>query len=567
MAPPSGRQSLLLDTAAALAVAAATLLLLWRLTGGGFVHDDDRYVTDARPVQAGLTAAGVRWAFTTTAAEFWHPVTWLSLMLDRQLFGPGPFGFHRSALLLHAVNAVLLFVAARVLVGSRATGVLAALLFAVHPLHVETAAWIADRKDLLAGLFCLLCLIGYRRYAARPGPLRYALALAAFALGLLAKPSLVSLPAALLLLDWWPLGRLRSGPGGTGTRRLLAEKVPFALAALAAAGVGYWAQARVGNVHGLADLPLDARVANALTAAVAYLRMTALPAGLAVYYPHPLGSIPAAHALAALGLLAGVTALLVRRRRAAPHLLAGWLWFGTMLLPVSGLVQVGDHAMADRYTYVPHTVLFLALAWGASRLATRRPEATAAVLVACVAACAALSAAAWRQAGFWKDAETLYRRSLAVTRDNRWVRQNLGTALVNAGRYREGEEQFRALLRLDPGSGDGEMRLAFSLAHQGAYAEAERHARRAAALAPRDARVWNVLGTVVAAEGRYDEAVAYCGRAIALDPGFVDAYLSLGEILGDQGRRAEGVYFLDEALRRDPGNERALASRAGLTAR
>lgn len=542
------------DAAAAFLLSGVVALLFWRVVGFGIFHDDSVYATALPQVQGGLSPAGIRWAFTTLHAEFWHPVTWLSLMLDRQLFGPGVAGFHLSALLLHLANTLVLYAAVRRFTGKIAPSVLTALLFAIHPLHVQTVAWIADRKDLLAALFCFLFLLCYRAYAARPGLARYLLALGVFALGLMSKPSLVVLPVVLLFLDWWPLARLHPGAGAARTRRLLLEKIPLLLLSLALSVVGYLAQARTDGVASLAALGLRARVTNALVSCVDYLRLTVWPAGLSSHYPHPGDSIPTATAALALLLLAVLTGLVIGRRRHSPQLLVGWAWFGGMLLPVLGLIQVGNHAMADRYSYVPHVGLFLGLSWWLSRLVGRRPGLRPAALLLVPALLAALSAAAWREVGHWRDGVTRYRRDLAVAADNWFTRLNLGLALMGTGEYPEAEEHFRAMLRLNPASPRGHQSLALALAWQGRLAEAETHAREAVRRSPRDAAARNSLAWILSSRGNAAEAEALCREAIALDPTLTDAYVNLAAILSLQGRAEEAIPWLGEVVRLDPAN-------------
>ncbi len=542
------------DALACLLLAGVVILLFWRVTGYGAYHDDDVYVTAVPQVMNGLTPVGIRWAFTTMHAEFWHPATWLSLMLDRQLFGPGIDGFHLSALLLHLANTLLLYAAIRRYTGKPEVGFLTAILFAIHPLHVQTVAWIADRKDLLAAIFCLLSLLCYRAYAARPGAARYLLALAAFALGLMSKPSLVVLPALLLFLDWWPLGRLYSGAGAATVRRLLIEKTPFLVLSLAMTAVGYWAQARADGVASLAALGIRARLTNALVSYVDYLRLTVWPAGLAAHYPHPRESIPLAKAAFALILLVGITVLVIRWRRRHPHLLVGWAWFAGMLLPVIGLIQVGNHAMADRYSYVPHVGLFLGIAWWLSRLTAQRPTLRPTAVIVVPVLLLALSTATWREVDTWKDGVTRYRRDLAVTEDNWFTRLNLGLALMKQRRYPEAEEQFRATLRLDSASSRGYQSLALALASQDRLAEAETQAREGVRRAPRNAAARNSLAWILSSQGNFAEAETLCREAISLEPAFTDAYVSLAAILTGQGRHEEALRLLGEAVRLDPGS-------------
>lgn len=540
------------DTLACLLLAGLVLLVFWRVAGSGTFHDDDVYATAVPQVQAGLTADGVRWAFTTMHAEFWHPVTWLSLMLDRELFGPGISGHHVSAMLIHLLSTLLLFLAARRLTGRLTPALLAAALFATHPTHVQTVAWVADRKDLLAAFFCFLALLLYRAYAARPGPARYAAALAAYALGLMAKPSLVTLPVLLLLLDWWPLGRL--GPGGTALRRLIVEKLPFLALSVAMTVIGYLAQARTEGIAPLSAIGVRGRVTNALVAGADYARMTVWPSGLASHYPHPGDSLSSAETGLALAVLAAITSVAVLARRSHPHLLVGWAWFGGMLLPVVGLIQVGNHAMADRYSYVPHAVPFLAFSWWLSRLVARRPHWRSGTVAAAVALVAALSVASWREVGYWHDGVTRYGRDLAVAGDNWFARLNLGLALVKQRDYAGAEEQFRAILRLDPSSSRGHGSLALALALQGRLADAEPHAREAVRRAPRSAEARNTLAWILAHRGAGTEAEAVAREAIALDPALADAHVNLATILAGQDRIEEASASLETAIRLNPDN-------------
>lgn len=549
-----GFRGRLRDAVVCLPLVGVVLLLFWRVTGYGVFHDDDVYVTAVPQVQAGLTIAGIRWAFTTLHAEFWHPITWLSLMLDRQLFGPDISGFHLSALLLHLANSLLLYAAVRRCTGDTGASLLTATLFAVHPLHVQTVAWVADRKDLLAAFFCFLFLIAYRAYAARPGASRYFLALGAFALGLMSKPSLVALPVVLLFMDWWPLGRYGRGADASAVRRLVVEKIPMLVLSLAITAIGYWAQARTDGVWSLAELGVRARLTNAVTSSLDYLRMTLWPTGLAAHYPLPEENTPLWGAAFAFVLLAGITVLVLRGRERSPHLLVGWAWFGGMLLPVIGLIQVGNHAMADRYSYVPHAGLFLGLAWWLSRLVGRRSTFRPAALLLGAAALLALTAATWREVGYWRDGVTRYRRDLAVTADNLFTRLNLGLSLLQGRHYAEAEEEFRALLRRYPANARGHQSLALALASMGRLTDAEAHARASVRFAPRDAAARSFLAWILSAQGKAVEAEALSREAIALDSALTDAYVTLAATLTDQGRHGEAIPALEEAIRLDPKN-------------
>jgi tetratricopeptide (TPR) repeat protein len=340
-------------------------------------YDDTDYVTTNQEVRAGLSAAGLRWAFTSFHAANWHPLTWLSLQLDATLFGPeAAWGYHLTNLLLHAANVLLLFLTLRRMTGAVWRGAAVAALFAVHPAHVESVAWIAERKDVLSGFFWMLTLLVYAWYAERPGWRRYLVVLAAFALGLMAKPMVVTLPCVLLLLDYWPLRRLA---GLRPAAKLVLEKLP--LFALTATACVVTMAAQKDAMSSLERLPLSERLMNTAAAYAAYLGELFWPTKLAVLYPHPHGGLTQAEAGRAVVVLAAVTALALLAWRSYPYLIVGWLWFLGTLVPVIGLVQVGAQSMADRYTYLPYVGLFLALVWGAADLAARRPLPVRSALV------------------------------------------------------------------------------------------------------------------------------------------------------------------------------------------
>lgn len=453
MRPPSSA------TLIAAALVAATLALFAPAFGNDFVnYDDPLYVTENRPVQAGLTWAGVGWACTTTTAANWHPLTWLSLQLDASLHGTeSAWGFRVTNVLLHAAGAAVLFLALR-----RATGLLwrpalVAALFAVHPLHVESVVWIAERKDVLSGLFWMLTLLAYVCYTERPGARRYLLVLAAFGLGLLAKPMLVTLPCVLLLLDYWPLRR-------PWAPRLVWEKLPLLALSAAACVVTVFAQQAGGAVRTLASVPLWLRVENTLVSYVQYVVKAVRPIDLAVFYPYP-AAVPAWQALAAGAGLAVVTAVAVRLRCRCPYLLIGWLWFLGTLVPVIGLVQVGEQALADRYSYIPLIGLFLAAVWGgADALARWRAAGAKGVLAGLILAFFSLLTVA--QSLYWHDSVTLWEHARAVTPPNAVAENSLGTALEERGNITRAARHYAEAMRLAPENADYRYNFAGALAEQ-----------------------------------------------------------------------------------------------------
>ncbi|HEY6009800.1 MAG TPA: tetratricopeptide repeat protein [Geobacteraceae bacterium] len=428
-----------LRTLTALAMlAAAVVVSYWPVLDNLFViYDDPEYVTENGPVLAGLTWKACAWAFTTVHTGNWHPLTWLSHMADVSLYGLDPRGHHLTNLVLHTANALLLFTLLRRLTGKDTRSLAVALLFALHPLHVESVAWVAERKDVLSGLFFLLTLLAYHRYTLRPGPGRMAPVALALAAGLAAKQMLVTTPVVLLLLDRWPLGRLRDavhGDGSTTLRRLCVEKIPLFLLAAAGAAITFVSHRHEGAVAPLVPRELLINAANAAVAATAYLGKMLWPARLAVFYPYSPDFPPPL-------ALAGACLIIVllswgtwRWRRRAPWLFVGWYWYLVTLLPVSGVVRIGSMAMADRYTYLPLIGPFIALVWGAAELLApararvRRSAVGAACLVIIL-----LATLTWRQTRHWHDSITLFGHTVSVTRDNWLAWNNLGVAWLLRG--------------------------------------------------------------------------------------------------------------------------------------
>jgi hypothetical protein len=486
---------------------AATLWVYWPVGSHDFVSlDDYPYVVNNPHVTSGMTAENISWAFTTVYEANWHPLTWLSHMADCALFGLNPRGHHLANLFFHLANTLLLFHLLRRLTARVGRSAFVAALFALHPLHVESVAWVAERKDVLSTFFLFLTLIAYARYAARPGPSRYLLTLALFGLGLMTKPMLVTLPCVMLLLDHWPLGRMGTMPeedavGGASIPRLLLEKLPFFLLALASCVVTYHAQQRGGSMGD--PMPLAGRLANALVSYAGYLRMAFWPHDLAVFYPY-VQPLPWWEVTGAALLLAGVTAFCVATARRRPWLLFGWLWYLGTLVPVIGLVKVGIQAMADRYTYVPLIGPFLMATWGVAEYTAgwrlRRPLLGAATLLI-------LLSAAWQtrlQLKYWQDSVTLLRRSIEVTGTNFYANNILWTALHE----RQIEEHFRQGL---------------ALARRRDFSAAIDHFLEVTRLDPNQARAHLNLGLAYGELGKYPEAIAHYTRVLEISPAYREA--------------------------------------------
>ncbi len=550
---------------ACLVLVLATLVVYGEVGSHQFIHfDDEAYVSNNPAVRDGLTLKGVHWAFTTLYAGYWMPLTWLSHMLDCQLFGLNPGGHHYTNLLFHIANTLLLFLWLLRVTRAPGPAFLVAALFAWHPLHVESVAWVAERKDVLSTFFWLLTMWAYLWYAERPAWSRYLFILLSFSLGLMAKPMLVTLPLVLLLLDYWPLHRWTPGlpeekaASRVSGRRLLLEKVPLLILSGLCSAVTIFAQRASGALAPLGEVPLSERLATALVAYVWYPLKMFWPARLAVLYPYPLDSVPLWQELGAGLFLALTSLLLVRRRRRFPYLPVGWLWYLGTLLPVIGLVQAGDQAWADRFTYVPLIGLFIVCAWGARDLTAGwagarvlRPAGAGIIL-------AALLVCTFFQVRLWRDSITLFRHTLRVTQDNYIIHHNLGVALMARGRREKAVPHFLAALRLNPYNARAENKRGEDLVAQGKIAAGIARFQRAVKLKPDFPEAYNNLGLAYARQGLLDQALAMFHQAIALDQNFAAAYKNLGITLTCQGQTPKAREMLEKALQINPNDTEAL---------
>jgi tetratricopeptide (TPR) repeat protein len=520
----------------------ATVALYWPVTHHDFLdYDDDRYVTANALVQHGLALDTLKWVFLNPVCSNWHPVTMLSHLLDCQWYGLDPGKHHLTSLLFHACNTVLVFILFRRLTGALWRSACVAALFAWHPLHVESVAWIAERKDVLSAFFGLLSLLAYTRFAqTRPMPSPgsvpiprpfyrssfYWLAWTFLALGLLSKPMLVTWPCLFLLLDYWPLQRWQPAPAGetpsfpaapTTLGRLWLEKIPFFALAAAVCVLTFMVQKVTGAMHALAQVPASLRCENALISWCRYMGKTLWPADLSVFYPYP-SHWPLAWVLLAALFLGAVSVLCWLARRRQPFLLVGWCWFVGTLVPVIGVVQVGAQAMADRYTYLPSLGLFLALVWGGfawSRGARGRTITVSAALAVALISC---GAATQRQIACWQNSRTLFQHALAIVPDNDTVRNNLGSGFAMEGHREAAIEQFRAAIRLQPDC----------------------------------VEAYNNLGRMLFETGDTNGAIANYQKAIALEPDFSSAHYNLGEALAGRGQSSEAITQLNETIRLQP---------------
>jgi len=553
--------------------------------GFDFVNlDDPEYITENPYVRAGLTEQSVHWAATAFHSGHWHPLTWLSLMLDVEVFGIDARASHLVNVGLHATTAALLFLVLMTLSGAPWRALAVAALFAVHPLRVESVAWVTERKDVLSGLLFVVTLAAYAGYCRRRGwraAIVYTAAVVTYACGLMAKPMLVSVPLLLLLVDFWPLARLAEWsasaplPPAVGSqppsqrirstravslRRALAEKIPFVILAAASCAITIASQRAGGALVGPEVHPFDERVANACVAYVTYLAKTLWPTGLACFYPY---TRPPWYAPAAAALLVAVTGLALFDVKRRPYLAVGWLWFVVALVPVIGLVQAGAQSMADRFTYLPHVGLLVALVWWTADVLERRPATSRLLPWLAAAVVAGACATTYVQLQTWRNSETLLRRALAVTRDNFLAHANLGSALAEQGRYEEADEHYREAVRLRPSWPVAQNNMGNVYARAGDYEAAAYHYRNALAVRPELTRTRYNLGLALHRLGQLDQAIEQYRLVIAADPTWVDGHYSLAHALLSAGQAEAARAQAEAGLELAPDREdvRALVAR------
>ena len=497
-----------------LLLAAVTLVAYGRVWGLGFVNmDDPLYVTANSQVLTGLGWPGFAWAFTSTTQTNWHPLTWLSLMLDATIGGADPRVYHATNLLLHVANTLILFLVLTRMTGALSKSAFVAALFAIHPLHVESVAWVAERKDVLSTLFGLLTLAAYARYSERPSRGAYATVVAAFALGLLAKPMLVSLPLVLMLLDYWPLGRWEK----VGPRKLFLEKLPLFAMAFASSVVTLVVQQPA--MERMAGIPFIERAANAALSYVVYITKMAWPRRLAVFYPYPRHLV--VPSIAAAAALVAVSVAVIVFARSRPYLPVGWFWYVVTLAPVIGLVQVGLQARADRYTYVPLIGILIVLAWGVPDILNRfkpRVDLEAPVVAAGVLVVLALAACTWVQVGYWRSGVDLFTHAIDATKDNVVAHFNLSDAYSARGDTTQELLHLREAVRIDPRFPDAHFNLTSALIRERKLDEAEALCRQAQVFWPLQERTLVNLGIVELLRGNYDEAESRLSEALRRYP-------------------------------------------------
>ncbi len=511
------------------ALAVITIAVFCRVVTFDFiVYDDPSYVTANPQVQAGLSVENFAWAFASSRAYNWHPLTWLSLMLDCQLFGPDAGWFHLTNLLLHTANTVLLFILLFRMTKALWPSAFVAAAFAIHPLHIQSVAWVAERKDVLSTLFWLLTMLLYVRYTERSSTGRYVLVLFVFALGLMAKPMLVTLPVILLLLDYWPLKRKCSLP------KLLLEKLPFIFFAVVSSVITLVVQAQSGAVRDIVKFPFDIRVINALISYVKYILKMFWPVNLSVFYPHPGRSLHFSDAVIPALLFVAVTVLAIRFARTRGYLLFGWLWYLCTLMPVIGLVQVGDQAMADRYTYIPLIGLFIIIAWGLPELLARYAFRKTIFVIAAAVVLSAMAVSTCMQLGYWQNSVTILERAVEVNPNDRFAQANLGVAFLRKSSYDDAIVHFEKALQIDPCDAMSHLNIGVALFRRNKIGEAVSHFEKALAIDPCDVPTRLNLATALAKQGKTQRAIEQCDEILRIAPGRSEALELRRQILQQQ---------------------------------
>jgi tetratricopeptide (TPR) repeat protein len=519
-------------------------------------YDDPRYVYENTKITSGLSIAGIGWAFTHIHSENWHPLTTISHMLDCQVYGLKAGGHHFTNVLLHTISVVLLFVVLKQMTSALWRSAFVATVFAIHPLHVESVAWVAERKDVLSGVFFMLTLLAYVHYVRAPSIRHYVTVALLLTAGLMSKPMLVTLPFVLLLLDYWPLKRIRGQRSGVrghkNLARLAGEKIPLIALSAVSSVVTFLAQR--GALGWTEQLPILWRANNAVVTCITYIWQMLWPVKLAVFYPHPENRLPVWEIMLALAALIVASAAAIALRKKRPYFIIGWLWYLIMLVPVIGLVQVGWQGRADRYTYLPQIGLYIIATWTVADWSAswghRREilSAAAAIIIGVLSWCA------WIQTSYWRDSETLFTHALAVTSNNDVAENNLGIVLLRKGKLDESISLLQAAVNLRPENAPAHDNLAKALLQKGQVADALVHYRKLLELQPDNIEVHNIVGTVLIQQGRIREGVEEWQKVLAIQPDNGNAMSNLAWVFAtslDDSLRdgSQAVQLAEEALR------------------
>lgn len=542
----------------------ATLCVYWQTKNFSYInYDDPEYVFANVQVQQGLTIENIKWAFTTTSFSNWHPLTWISHMIDVQLYGNSPGQHHLTNVLLHIINTLLLFYLFRKMTGNILPSALLAGLFALHPLHIQSVAWISERKDLLCAQFFFLSIFSYLKYLNKGTLSDYVLTLFLFSLGLMTKPMIVTLPLVLFLLDYWPLRRL----GFSTTHqtcclpaisippreisRIILEKIPFLGLSFLSAAMTFHAQEAGGSVATLNQLSLLARMENAIVSYLLYIQKMVWPYHLSIIYPHP-GTHPTWLILSAVLIFSALTACALFFAKKRPFLIIGWLWFLSMLIPVIGIIQVGLQSMADRYTYLPMVGLFLAFSWGLYHFPLFRKNRSLYFSITGICILSLLSVLTWQELQYWQNGVRLFSRAVAITKNNFVAHNNLGYELVQNFQFEKAKKEFEIALQIDPTFFIAHLNLGRSLIEEGNIPEGIEHYRTAVKIKPDYADAHYNLGNTLLRIGNNHEAAAHYIQALRINPSLLEAYNNLGAILVSDGKFDQAIILFQKAIALNP---------------
>ena len=540
-----------------LVLIAANLVIYWQITNHEFINcDDGLYVTENSRVQAGLTFENIKWAFTSYHASNWHPLTWLSHMLDIELYGLNPMGHHWTNLQFHIANTLLLFFILFKMTGALWRSAFVAALFALHPLHVESVAWVAERKDVLSTFFGMLTISAYIIYVKKRNFFRYSLVFIFLSLGLMAKPMLVTLPFVLLLLDLWPLKRLNlplnqpEGSKNSNFIHLILEKIPF-LVPVAISSILTLVAQHSSALKTLESFPLQTRVANALISYINYIVKTLWPLHLSVFYPHP-ENLPAWQIIGATLLIAVAIFLSIHRLKKYTYIIVGLLWFFITLLPVIGIIQVGDQAMADRYTYIPLIGIFIIFAWGGSDIIKKWTNNKVVPAILAMSVLLVLTMQSFFQAGHWKNSITLFENAIKVTENNWLAHNNLGIALFSEGKFDKAIYHYKKALNIRPDTVCAIKNLGVAMFDKGNLKVAFQYFNKAIVINPEDFDAYYRIGRIMEKQEKVNEAIRHFDEAIRINPDYAPAYNEIGIILAQKGKLQKSNEFFLKAMQLKP---------------
>ena len=546
-----------------LSLAAAILLVYLQVANYNFTnYDDELYVTENPNVKAGFTIDGIFWAFTTGHAANWHPVTWLSHMLDSEIYGLNPMGHHWSNLQIHIANTILLFLFFNSVTGALWRSFLVAALFAIHPLHVESVTWVSERKDVLCAFFWILSMWAYVGYVRNALKVRYVLLIILFVLGLMSKPMIVTLPFVLLLFDFWPLLRIQSMldkkeiSASKIFAYLIREKIPLFVLAAISCLITFFVQQQGGAIASVKSIPLNPRIANAFVSYIRYIVKMVWPSKLAIFYPQQewlLGQV-----VFSVVFIIGISTLVIRVSHKFPYLFTGWFWYLGTLVPVIGLVQAGSQSMADRYTYIPLVGLFIIIAWGMTDISLKCRARRIILIIFSSALVILFMICSWFQVRYWKNGITLFKHAVNVTRDNSIAHYELAHALDRHGRFDEAIIHFTKSIQLNPKFGAAHNKLGVTLMQKGDLEGAVHHHFEALRIDPKNTKAHNNLGNVLAQQGDFKNAIDHYKSALQINPNYAGAYYNLGKIFANQDKIEDAIFNYRRAILFNPNMTQAI---------